>query len=416
MYTGQLQRRKTNMHNLGTVVRFEVVRTLKKKSFWIAALAVPVVAGMIGLIIFFSNKATDDQTKNLATEQYSLGVTDDSHLISPQFLSVVKAKTIATKNEGEAAVKSGKLDAYFYYPSNVSKEAVQVYGKDVGFFKNSRYQDLADQLLKQSAAAKTDPNLRAILQSTTSFNSTTYTTDGQVDKGLLKLVAPGIFLVLFYFMIATFGNQILTSITEEKENRVIEMILATIKPTTLLVGKLLSLILLAFIQMFTILIPIVIGYFAFKNQLSLPNFDLSAIPIDPLVVSVSAVIFLLSFVMFAGILMTIGAAMPTAKEASGFMGATFALIFGPLYAAPLFFTSPDSPIVQFLSYFPLTAPIPLLLRNAIGNLSLVEAGIAAAILLVVTIIVVRIGVRIFRFGALEYSRKLSIQEVIGRKS
>jgi ABC-2 type transport system permease protein len=56
-----------------------------------------------------------------------------------------------------------------------------------------------------------------------------------------------------------------------------------------------------------------------------------------------------------------------------------------------------------------------LLRNAIGNLSLLEAGIASAILLVVTVIVVRIGVRIFRFGALEYSRKLSIQEVIGRK-
>ena len=404
------------MHNLSTVFRFEVARTLKKKSFWIAALAVPVVAALVGVIIFFSNKTTDDQTEKLAKEQYSVGVTDESNLLSKDILGAVGAKTIASKAEGETAVKTGKIDAYFYYPQNVSKESVQVYGKDVGLFKNGRYGELATQLLKQSAAAKTDPNLRAILQGTVNYNSTTFAADGQVDKGFMKLIAPGIFLVLFYFMIASFGNQILTSITEEKENRVIEMILATIKPTTLLVGKLLSLVSLAFIQMFVILIPMVLGYLAFKDQLSLPNFDLSSIPIDPVAVGLGVTIFLVSFVMCAGILMTIGAAMPTAKEAGGFMTAVFALIFGPLYAAPLFFTSPDSPIVQFLSYFPLTAPIPLLLRNAIGNLSLLEAGIAIAILLATTIIVIAVGVRIFRFGALEYSRKLSLQEVIGRKS
>ncbi len=404
------------MHNLGTVIRFEIVRMLKKKSFWIAALAFPVIAAFIGFIIFFSNKATDDQSKNLAKEQYSLGVTDDSKIINEKILTQVKAKTIATKAEGEAAVKSGTLDAYFYYPQDVSKSPVQIYAKDVGLFKNNRYNDLAEQLLKQSTTAQTSPTVSAVLQGNVAFNATTYTEDGQVDEGFMKLIAPGIFLVLFYFMIATFGSQILTSITEEKENRVIEMILATIKPTTLLVGKLFSLIALALIQMVIILIPIVIGYFTLRDQLSLPNFDLATIPIDPLAVGLGAIIFFVSFMMFAGILMTIGAAMPTAKEANSFFGGALAFLFGPLYAAPLFFTSPESIIVQVLSYFPLTAPIPLLLRNAIGNLSLTEASIAIAILLVTTVIVINIGVRIFRFGALEYSRKLSLQEVIGRKT
>jgi ABC-2 type transport system permease protein len=404
------------MHNLRTVLRFEIVRTLKKKSFWIAALAVPIIGAFIGVIIFFSNKTTDDQSKKLATEQYSVGVTDQSGLIKPELLDSIKAQTITDKAAGEAEVKSGKLDAYFYYPSDVSKDTVQVYGKDVGLFKNSRYQDLADQLLKQSAAAETDPSTRSILQSTVSYSAITYTSDGEIDKGFMDLIAPGIFLVLFYFMIATFGSQILTSITEEKENRVIEMILATIKPTTLLVGKLLSLILLAFIQMFVILLPIIAGYFIFRDQLSLPNFDLAAIPLDPLAITLGAAIFAVSFLMFTGILMTLGAAMPTAKEAGGFFGAVMALVFGPLYAAPLFVTSPDSLIVQALSYFPLTAPIPLLLRNAVGNLSLIEALISISILLITTVIVIAIGVRIFRFGALEYSRRLSLKEVMGRKN
>jgi ABC-2 type transport system permease protein len=143
---------------------------------------------------------------------------------------------------------------------------------------------------------------------------------------------------------------------------------------------------------------------------------LSSLPLDPLAIGLGASIFVVSFLMYTGILMTLGAAMPTAKEAGGFFGAVMALTFGPLYAAPLFISAPHSLIVQILSYFPLTAPIPLLLRNAVGNLELVPALISLALLIATTALTVKIGVRIFRFGALEYSRKLSIKEVLRRKS
>lgn len=404
------------MHNLGTVIRFEITRTLKKKSFWIAALAMPIIGGLVTAVIYFSNTSSKQQSAQLAKENYSLGITDQSGLIAPALLKAVHAKPIATQQAGEQAVKSGKLDAYFYYPQQISKQPVKVYGKDVGLFKNSRYQALASTLLTESTAGRVSPNVRAILQNGVSYNAVTYTSDGAIDKGLLKVVAPGVFLVLFYFMLITFGNQILTSITEEKENRVIEMILATIKPTTLLVGKLLSLMVLAFVQIVTILTPVILGYFLLKDRLSLPNFDLSAIPIDPVAVTLGAVIFVISFFMFTGILMTLGAAMPTAKEASSFFGVVMVLVFGPLYAAQLIVTDPSNHLVQFLSYFPLTSPIPLLLRNAVGNLPLPNALIAITFLAATAIIVISIGVRIFRFGALEYSRKLSLKEIIGRNN
>lgn len=403
------------MHNLGTVIRFEITRTLKKKSFWIAALSVPTILAFVGLIIFFSNKTSDEQTQNLANEVFSVGVTDDSHLIKPALLRGVQARNVASQQEGIQLVRSGTLDAYYYYPANTASEPVQVYGKQIGIFENGRYESLAKQLLQQSVQENINPNESAILKDTVTFATTTYNTDGSVDKGFLEVIAPGLFLVLFYFMLATFGNQILTSVIEEKENRVIEMILATIKPTTLLLGKLLSLIVLALLQMFIILIPIAIAYATLHDTLTLPNFDLAQLPLDPIAITIGAALFFASFLLFAGLLMTIGAAMPTAKEAGGFFGATMTLVFGPLYAAPLFVTAPDSPIVQFLSFFPLTAPIPLLLRNAVGNLSPLEATIAIIVLLASAALLLRIGVRIFRFGALEYSRRLSIQEILRRK-
>ncbi len=403
------------MHNLGTVIRFEITRTLKKKSFWIAALAVPLVIAFVGLIAYFSNTASKKQSDQLVNEHYSLGITDQANVLSPELLKSLGAVKVANLDAGKNDVRTGKLDAYFYYPPNIAKDTVQVYGKEVGLFADSRYQSLASLLLTESIASKISPSIRAALQNSVKYNSTTYTADGSEDKGFLKLIAPGLFLVLFYFMIATFGNQILTSVTEEKENRVIEMILATIKPSTLLVGKLISLITLALIQMVTILIPVTVGYFVFKNQLSLPSIDLSSIPLNPTAITLGAVIFIISFLMYTGLLMTLGAAMPTAKEAGGFFGAIMALTFGPLYAAPLFISSPDATLVQILSYFPLTAPIPLLLRNAVGNLPMTAALISIAILIATTAFAISIGVRIFRYGALEYSRKLSFKEVFGRK-
>ena len=404
------------MHNLGTVVRFEITRTLKKRTFWIAAIAIPLIIAFVGVIIYFSNKTTSQQSKNLADQHYSFGITDESRMIVPALAKAAGATPVGSLSEGKADVQSGKLDAYFYYPKNLSQDTVQIYGKEVGIFNDNRYQSLAQLLLTESVAVKSGAAVVAIAKGDVQYNATTYDSNGQEDKGFLKLIAPGIFLVLFYFMLATFGNQILSSVTEEKENRVIEMILATIKPKTLLIGKLLSLVVLALTQMAIVLIPVTIGYFVFKDQLSLPNIDLSSIPIDPVVMTVSAVIFIVSFLMYTGILMTLGAAMPTAKEASGFFGAVMALTFGPLYAAGLFVSSPNTFLVQLLSYFPLTAPIPLLLRNAVGNLTLNEALISIALLIATTVFAISIGVRIFRYGALEYSRKLSLKEIFGRSS
>jgi ABC-2 type transport system permease protein len=83
--------------------------------------------------------------------------------------------------------------------------------------------------------------------------------------------------------------------------------------------------------------------------------------------------------------------------------------------ACLFISAPDSPFVRFLTLFPLTAPIPLLLRNAVGNLTTWEVLVAIPILIVSAIIVLAIAVRVFRYGALEYSRKVSLKEIFNRR-
>ncbi len=404
------------MHNLSTVIRFEIVRALKKKSFWILAISFPLMFAAIFGIIFLSNKATDDAAEKLKNQSFSIAITDESKLVKPQLIAAAKATEIKSSDKQLAInrVKNGQLDAYIYYPKNLDQQSVEVYGKDVGIFDNGRYSSLANSLLSASVQSGVDPAIQKIIQGKISSTSTVYR-DGKVHDSIQEMILPGVFLILFYFLITFFGNQMLTSTTEEKENRVIEMILTTIEARTLIIGKIISLIVLAIIQGLLIVLPVLTGYLLFHNQLKLPSVDLSSLPIDPLRIGIGFLVFASSFMLFTGLLVAIGAAVPTAKEANSFFGIVMILLFGPLYAITMFISIPDSPLVKFLSLFPLTSPIPLMLRNAAGNLGVSEAIIGIAILIISATIIMAIAVRIFRFGALEYSRKLSAKEIFARK-
>lgn len=393
------------MHNLKTVFKFEVLRTLKKKSFWIMALVFPLMMASVLGIVVASNKATEDATKKMQQATFSMQITDNSHLLDTRILSTIKATAPASKQAGIDAVTSGKVDAYFYYPADLSKDKIEIYSKDVGMFDNGKYDSVAKALLTQSVASTVNPSVAAVLSNKAQSVVSTYR-DGVLYDSLKEAIAPGVFLVLFYFLIAMFGNQMLTSTTEEKENRVIEMILTTVQAKTLIIGKVLSLITLAIIQAFVFLTPVIIGYVLLHNQLSLPSFDLSSLPLNPIRIASAFAIFAASFLLFTGLLVTVGAASPTAKEAGGYLGIVMILIFGPLYAISLFVSSPDSPLVKFLTFFPFTAPIPALLRNAVGNLSGTDTLIVIATLVIAAAIVMYIAVRVFKSGAIEYSRNL----------
>jgi len=406
--------RRLPVHNLTTVFRFEVMRTLKKKSFWIMALAFPLLIGAIIAIVFFSNKTTQKAVSETKNQQFSLGITDKSGMITQAVFDAYKIKQIPDRVSGISDVTAGKLDAYFYVPTNLATQSIEIHANDVGLFNNSRYQSVVSSILSSSASATVSSDVAMVLQNRVKYESTTYK-DGKKYDGFKQVIAPGVFLVMFYLVIAFFGNQMLTSTTEEKENRVIEMILTTIEARTLIIGKILSLIVLATIQICLILIPIVVAYMFARSQLSIPDIDLRSIPLNPARIAVGVGLFMSSFLFFTGILTSIGAAVPTAKEAGGFLGIVMIMIFGPLYAVTLFVSSPHTPLVTFLSYFPLTAPIPLMLRNAVGNLSYPAAILGIIILSISAVLALGLAIRLFRYGALEYSRRLNIREIFSRK-
>ena len=171
------------MHNLSTVIRFEIVRALKKKSFWILAISFPLVFAATFGILFLSNKATDDAAEKLKEQSFSVAITDESNLVKPPLIAAAKAAEVKPSDKQAAInrVKDGQLDAYIYYPKDLDQQPIEIYGKDVGIFDNGRYDSLANGLLSASVQSDVNPAIRKVVQGKVNSTSTVYR-DGKAER------------------------------------------------------------------------------------------------------------------------------------------------------------------------------------------------------------------------------------------
>ncbi|WP_394768299.1 ABC transporter permease [Lacisediminihabitans sp.] len=401
-------------HNLGTVVSFEVTRNLTKRRFWISTLIVPVIFGIVIALVVLSNTATDKSVNSQKNAKFTFSYSDASGYIDPAIVASFGGTPAADPTAAIADVKSGALDAYFAYPADPTKQTTKVYGVDEGIFQNGKYSSVATALLVASAETKIgDAKLSTLAQGSVPVESTTYK-DGVEAGGIGGVIPPLLFLAIFYIVILLLGNQMLTSTLEEKEDRVSEMILTTLNPTTLVVGKVISLFIVGIVQMIVFTLPIIIGYVFFRTALSLPEFDLSSLNINPWQMVVGALLLAGGFTLFTGTLVAVGAIMPTAKEAGQVFGIMMALIFVPFYAVTLVVSDPHAFIVQLFTYFPYSAPVTAMLRNGFGSLSPLEATIVIVEQFALGIIVLRLAVRLFRYGSIEYSKKVSLKTAFAR--
>ena len=404
------------MFNLGTVIKFEVLRAIKKPTFWVALLAVPLVYGGLFFLGKISGEQAAQNAEKLAREEFSFEIMDESKILTPQIIESIGGKISTNKEASIEKVKSEKMNAFFFVPKNLRDEKVEIFGKFEGTNQSAKYSAVISSVLKNASLETVDPNKIAAVNGT--FHSeTTLFRNGEKYDALKEMLAPGIFLVIFYYIVTFLSNRMLTSTTEEKENRVTEMILTSISAKTLVVGKLVSILILGVIQIVALLTPILIAAFGFSNSLGLPDISnfTNGIVWDPMTIFKSVLILIFGLLMTVGAIIALGSAMPTAQEASNYFGFIIMFLMAPFFVMPMFFSAEKTIAVDFLSYFPLTSPIALLLRNTLGTLPNEEAFIGIGLLVIFGAIAIWMAVRIFQFGTLSYGKKVSLKSLFASK-
>ena len=399
-------------NNIRTVVSFEVVRTLRTKVFWIGALLGPVLlALLIGVSVASSSSASNtDQPEQSFTFEWF----DHSGLVLGSIASSAGGVLITDPAQGLADVQSGRVEAFFEYPLDPTSAPIIVSAQDQGILLSDKYSSLAAGLLRASVGARVDdPALVQLLSGAITTEMTTYQ-DGEPTPGIWGMIAPLALIALFFIIVVMQGNRMLTATLEEKENRVTEMILTTIKPTALLTGKVISLGIIGVIQALVIAIPTVVVAIVLAETGKVASFDLSKLIIEPMPMVIGVLLLIGGFLLFTCSLVAIGAAMPTAKDAQGMFATVILLLVIPIYLVVWMLTNPDNLIVAILTYFPWTAPITAMARNGFGTLPWWQGLIVAAILFASAYLVFRVAARLFQYGSVEYSKKISVRSALGK--
>ena len=382
---------------VGKVTKFEIVRQLKKPAFWAAILILPIMIGVIFLISFVAGSSSVETNPEI-DENTTIAITDEAGILDPEMPYIINGG----KDDGIEMVKNGDVELYYYIPADFAES------KKAEFYHVSEELDLFNfdanilkSILAQNAATKVDEVDVIALTGNYEVVDNKLTATGEKANVLGKAVIPIAILVLFFMFVALFGNRFLLAVVEEKENRISEMILTSVSAKHLIIGKIIAMLVLGLVQMVTVIVPVVILVIINRDN-PMVSMILSSVEIDPVAIAMNILLLIASVFFYAGTCVFVGSLVSTARDASSFIGPAIVGMVFPLYFMQLFLAAEPNMVVYFLTYFPLSAPIALMLRSGFGTLGTAEFVIGLVEVSALAVIMTMLAVKTFQKNAINF--------------
>ncbi|MCL4876895.1 MAG: ABC transporter permease [Anaerolineae bacterium] len=394
------------MNKLWLVIQREYLYNLLRKSFIFTAFVLPllIMGGMYLVIMLAEDSASEDKLD----EYNRIGYVDEvgflESVTSPDFDRFIPYES---EEAARAAFEKGDLDAYIVVPEDYLQTGRVSYfaRKGIPFVM----QDEIDDFLRLGVSSLAPPDVPVErLRNPANTKMHILGEDEPMNEEALvgRFILPIIFAVLFIFTVLTTSQFLMSGVVEEKENRVMEILITSIRPGQLLVGKVIGLGALALTQVIVwlaagIIIAIVTDRLDFIREM---NFK-------PLEVVLMVAYFLLSFLLFAGIMVGVGASVTAEQEARQFASIFILIMISPSWFIAAFIKSPGGAVATFFSLFPFTSPVTNLFLIGLGEAS-TEQVIGSLVILVVSIgVVLWASVKIFHAGMLMYGQRLGLKQL-----
>ena len=429
------------MEHFSIITTREYLNKIGNKSFILMTLLLPIFLAGITFLLSFLSSINNDSSKTISVVDntgYIYQKLDSSDDIIYDLIidsSLDEAKKISRNNSDYGLL----YITDFNTPEEIAESIIFI-------SEDSPSLSIIDRIESQLETILTNENFKRIGIDVNEINSSTIyinlfqeSFEGEettrVD-GVVKLIF-GFFLgFLLYFFIFAYGSMIMMSVMEEKTNRIIEIIISSVKPFHLMTGKIIGVSLAALTQvliwgtMFFVFSYIFSSFFGISTSYNtgdlilttegdagLSSFALemiSAFMSLPLTNIFIAFImyFLGGYFLYASIFAAIGAAIDNQADAQQFMMPITILVIVALYVGIL--TVPEDPngiVAQIFSYFPFTSPIVMLMRIPNG-VPIYEQIISLTILFSTVVFMIWIAAKVYRIGILMYGKKLTYGEII----
>lgn len=246
--------------------------------------------------------------------------------------------------------------------------------------------------------------------------------DGAKETSTFLVSAIGLGLTFFmYFFILMYGTMVINGVVEEKCSRIVEVLVSTVSPFNLMMGKIIGIGLTGLTQFFLWLmlaLLAIVGSYSFTDSIQSDVLSNQVSAYLQLILSINwfeiifffLLLFIGGYLMYASLFAMFGAAVDNAQDTQQFVMPITILFIFALYAALYSLENPDGPLAFWCSIVPFTSPVVMMVRIPFG-VPLWEKLLSVVLLYVTIIFMVRFAARIYRIGILMYGKKATIRDL-----
>ncbi len=413
------------MNRIMLVLKNELFTLLSRRSFWLTALGIPIFGALIYAGVGAVNQnAAASQTINQAIfspqQAQSEGYVDQGGIIQAFPSGTPADQFIAYPDEAAArqALEAGEISAFYIVsPSFIEDGEVKYVRPDFNPLASSGDQSgRFTWILEYNLAGGHELFTNLINGPLNLIDANQAPASAPDQKNALAMWTPYIISLLFYGLIMGASSLLLSNVSKEKENRIMEVLLTSVTPRELLTGKIIGLGIAGLGQTLIWLGTTYTLLLLSGRTFKLPS-DIN-LPISFLLWGL--LFFLLGYAVYASLMAGLGALVPNLREASQATIVIMVPMMIPMMLSnSVFMQASNGGLATGLSLFPLSAPVAMMARLSMGGVAWWQAPLAAVLLLLTALIILRAVAKMFRAQALlsgqAFNMKNYFRALVGRE-
>ncbi|MDZ4701863.1 MAG: ABC transporter permease [Rhodothermales bacterium] len=424
------------MKKIWIVLKSEFIRRVRSVWFIVGTLLAPVMLIAMAVLPAVIGLAASD------SEERRIAVLDETGVLFPGlekygtegFLFIASSEPVDSLRE---AVMMGGYNGYMWLPAglvNDEGEAVYYSVEGSGLTGEMRLERALSRSLEEHRLAEKNvpQEILDILDTSIPVRTVKLTEQGEeADSAAFYSVLGYIMGFIIYAAMFIYGAYVIQGVLEEKSTRVIEVMVSSVRPFEMLMGKVLGIGAVGLVQMMawsilmlgaTLFAGSIVSLFLNPADLNLP-LDASqeqmlqaaefTIPqIAPRVFIWFVLFFLGGYLLYASLFAAVSSVVEQQQDAQGLLMPIYTLIIIPIMFIMFFVESPNSTLAITLSMIPFFSPILMVVRVAVTEVPFWQVGLSFLLLMGTFVVAMWVSARIYRVGILMYGKKPNLKDLI----
>ena len=429
-------------NNTFIVIQREFMTRVSKKSFVILTILMPFIFAALIVVPLWLSSIKDDAQRTVVvvdrTSHYLAAFKDDkSYRFVPAPAMLPEHRSDTTEVEAVVNIEADLTQ---------NPKAVKIYsrGEVAADLLSYVTNVLNEQVRRDKLQAYGVQGLEQIIddvQSTLEIGTVKWNDEGEETSSNtgIAIAAGFLFTFMIYMFVMSYGGMVMQSVMEEKTNRIVELMVSSVKPFQLMMGKIVGVALVGFVQLLIwgVMLAVILsacsvafgwdmaamseaqGAMMTGAQAGMPAMDTADAEMLAALLNLPfaelGIMFVLYFVggylLYDSFFAAVGASINAQEDSSQFiMPVVLIMVFG-LYAAMYSVENTDGPLAFWASMFPLTSPIVMMVRIPF-DVPLWQELLSLGLLYGTALLFVWVGARIYRVGILMYGKKPSLREML----